>query len=251
MSLLSVVTVSVRPEKTSAYEDHVHSLAYKAKSARESFEWAAREEITGNLGTFHFVSEAADWAAFAGREALPVFARRVLGESRGSQFLDGVNSCVTSRTSAIGRERLDLSQPPKAGAEHTAMNMVTLLQVRAGGEEAGEELIRKVAQALPKTNDPRRFLTYQAFTGNPRLYWIVSPLAELADLDRMLSPQELLQKAFGAEGAKIHRAGLDAVERMERRITVLRPELSNASWLGKVSARAFEHGIAARPHATH
>ncbi len=252
MSLLTVVTVSVRPDKIRPYEELVHSLAEKAKSGHEDFEWAARQEISGNLHTMHFVSQAEDWATLASRESLAVFACRVLGDARGRQFLDGVNECVISRISAVARQRLDLSQPPSAGAEHTAISMVSMLQVRPGGEDAGEELIRKVAQAIPLVKDPRRFIAYQAFTGNPRLYWTVSPLQDLGDLDRMLSPQELLQNAFGAEGAMIYRTGFEAIERIERRLTILRPELSHTSWLGKVATRRpLQRTEAPRPEARH
>jgi hypothetical protein len=252
MSLTTVVTVGVRPEKAGTYEASVHHLVDRAKAAHEKMDWAARQEIAGNMGTIHFVSEVADWATLAAREPLPIFARRVLGDTEGAKFLDEIRECVLSRTYTIGRDRLDISQPPAPGAEHSAMSLVSLMRVRPGGEDACEELIRKVAQAIPKVKDPRRFVAYQTFAGNPRVYWVVSPLSDLADLDAMLSPQELLLKAFGAEGALIYRTGFEAIEHMERRITVLRPELSLATWADKVSGRWLQRGAtAARPSATH
>jgi len=46
-----------------------------------------------------------------------------------------------------------------------------------------------------------------------------------------------LYKAFGAEGALIYRSGIDAVEHMERQLTVLRPELSNGAWVPAFQTR--------------
>jgi len=245
MSLSTVLSVSVRPERASAYEAGVHRLAEKAQTLKERFEWAAYQVLVGRIGTIHFVSDAPDWATLAAREPVDLFVRRVLGEPEGVQLLEQLSACVLAERYVIGRDRLDLSHPPDPNAQHTSMGMVTLIRVRPGGEDACEELIRKVAQAIPLVSDLRRFVAYQTFVGDVRTYWIAGPLADLADLDRMLGPQELLHKAFGAEGALIYRNGLDAIERMERQITVLRLELSNASWLGSVTGRMAPRAAAA------
>jgi hypothetical protein len=234
MSLTTVLSVAVRPDRASAYEAHVHELAAKAVATNEPFEWAAYQVIAGTIGTMHFVSEVPNWAAIAEREPIELLVRRVLGDSQGAQLIERLAECVVSERFAIGRDRPDLSRPLPPDSPHRASAVVTLIQARPGGEDACEELFRKTAEAAPKVNDPRHFTAYQTFVGQSRTYWIVTPLADLADLDRMLSPQELLQKAFGAEGSLIHRTGFDAIERLERQITMLRPELSNAKWLGSV-----------------
>jgi hypothetical protein len=234
MSLTTVLSVAVRPDRASAYEAYVHELAAKAVATKEPFEWAAHQVFAGRIGTMHFVSEAPNWAAIAEREPIELMIRRVLGDSQGAQLIERVAECVVSERFAIGRDRPDLSRPLPPDSPHRASAVVTLIQARPGGEDACEELFRKTAQAAPLVDDPRHFSTYQTFVGQSRTYWIVTPLADVADLDRMLSPQELLQNAFGAEGALIYRTGFDAIERLERQMTILRPELSNATWLGKV-----------------
>ena len=65
----------------------------------------------------------------------------------------------------------------------------------------------------------------------------------------MLPLHELLPRAFGAEGALIYRTGFEAIERMERQLNMLRPELSNAAWLPTVTARRPERAASARPAA--
>ena len=249
MSLTTVLSVEVRPDRASAYESHVHELAAKAVAGKEQFEWTAHQVIAGPLGTMHFVSEAPDWAALGAREPIESLARRLLGDNEGALLLERIAECVVARRFEIARDRADLSQPVAPEDPPRANTLVSVIQARPGGEDACEELIRKVAQAIPLVNDPRRFMAYESFVGPTRTYWIVTPLAEMTDLDRMLSPKELLQKAFGADGVLLHRTGFEAIERLERQLIVLRPELSNAKWRGEVAGRRARTSTAAR--ATH
>src|SRR5262249_31161413 len=108
--------------------------------------------------------------------------------------------------------------------------------------------IRKAAQAIPSLKDPRRFLAYQTVVGDLRTYWVVTPLDSLADLDRMLPPHELLQRAFGAEGSLIYRTALDHIEHYEREISTLRPERSTGTGVNSSTARTPDRR-AARPGA--
>jgi hypothetical protein len=249
MSLTTVLSVEVRPDRANAYESHVHELASKAVAGKEPFEWIAHQVIAGPIGTMHFVSEAPDWAALGAREPIEQLARRLLGENEGALLLDRIAECVVSRRFEIARDRADLSYPVASDDPPRANTLVSVIQARPGGDDACEELIRKVAQAIPLVKDPRRFTAYEAFVGPTRTYWIVTPLADMADLDRMLSPRDLLQKAFGAEGVLLHRTGFDAIERLERQLIVIRPELSNATWLGDVVGRRPRAAAAAA--ATH
>ncbi len=247
MSLTTVLSVSVRPDRMSAYESGVQRLAQQADEQKEAFEWGAYQVVAGALGTLHFVSSAPDWATFAAREPIEVLVRRILGDTGGAQLLEELGQCIVAERYVIGRDRLDLSCPPPENAAHTAMATVATLQAKPGGEDACEELIRKVAQAIPQVSDPRRMMACQTFIGDPRVYWIVTPLADVADLDRMLPIEELLMKAFGAEGTLIHRTALAAIERFERHMTMFRPELSHASWAGSVIGLPSQRAAAARP----
>jgi len=249
MSLTTVLSVNVRPDRASVYEATVHELAAKAVQTKEPFEWATHQVVAGPIGTMHIVSEVDNWAALAAREPVELLVRRLLGDTEGAQFMQRASECVVSERFAIGRARPDLSYPIERDAPRRASALVSLIRARPGGDDACEELIRKVAQAIPEVKDPRRFTAYQTFIGESRTYWIVTPLADIGELDRMLSPQDLLHKAFGAEGVLIARTGFDAVERMERHMTMLRPELSNATWLGKVVGLRSRPAAAA--HAAH
>lgn len=246
MALTTVLTVHVKPERMGAYEAHVHRISDKAVTAKEPFEWAAYQVVAGRLGTIHFVSEVTSWTAYAQREPVELLIRRLMGETEGAKLLDQLAACILSERFVIGRDRPDLSYPVSPEVPHRAASLVSVMHVRPGGEDACEELIRKVAQAIPQVNDPRRFTAYESFIGDSRTYWIVTPLADVADLDTILSPRELLQKAFGAEGVLVHRTGFDAIDRLEREMNVLRPELSNAKWLGSVVGMRARPGAAAQ-----
>jgi hypothetical protein len=244
MALTTILSVAVRPEKRSTYEARVHELAEKAIANREPVEWMAHQVEAGTLGTFHFVSESPDWTALNARGSIEGIIRRVMGGTEGVQLLERLGECVLSQRYIVGQARGDLSYPLEANRPMRPMGLVTLFRSQPGGQDALEELIRKVAQAIPQANDPRRFMAYQTVIGDLRSYLVVTLLEDMSELDRLLPPAELLQKAFGAEGALIYRNGLDAVERMERQLTVLRPELSNGAWVAAFMSRAAERRAA-------
>jgi len=105
---------------------------------------------------------------------------------------------------------------------------VTTVRTRPGGQEAVEELLRKISEAIPKVDDPARITVFQAVIGDLRTYWTVRPLRELADLDRQRLPARLLTDAFGAgEGGLIFRSAMEAMESAERAIVRYLPELSH------------------------
>ncbi len=237
MSFTTVLSVSVRPDKASAYEAGVQRVAARALEQKESFEWAAYQVAAGALGTIHFVTESPDWATIGSREPVDILIRRLLGETEGSALFDRLGECIIAQREVIGQARLDLSYPAPERPAPAEAGMVTIMRVRPGGQDACEELIRKVAQAIPAVGDPRRFTAYQTVVGDLRTYWTVVPLSELAELDRALSPPELLLKAFGAEGALLYRTGIDSIEHMERHLSMLRPDLSNGAWVRSFAAR--------------
>lgn len=252
MSLMTVLSVSVRPDRFTTYEARVQRLAEKAVAKKEPFEWAAHQVMAGALGTLHFTSECRDWAALSAREPIDVLIRKLMGDTEGTQLIDQLSECVLNERYIIGQERADLSCAPDAHNRMQPFGTVTILRARPGGQDALEELIRKLAQAIPQVKDPRRFTAYQTVMGDLRTYWTTVPLSDVAELDAMLPLPELLYKAFGAEGALLYRTGIDAVEHIERQLTILRPELSNGAWVTAFRARsAGAHRGAAAQTAKH
>jgi len=233
MPLIHVLTVRPRAEKARTYEDIVHRIAERARSANESFRWTAHQTIHGAPPAYHFVSEASDWTTLgAGDVTAVAFVMRLFGSKDGQKLRDELAACAGETESVIGRDRPELSclaDEPELARGRAPYALVTRMLARPGGQDALEELVRKIAEAIPKTDDPTRMATYQVMIGPLRSYWTVRPLMSLADLDAQALPNDLLTRAFGAgEGGLVFRSGTEAIEQSTRTIAVLRPELSNA-----------------------
>lgn len=246
MSLTTVLSVSVRPDCMSAYEAQAHAVAEKAVARKEPFEWAAHQVAAGRLGPIHFVSQAPTWADLAAREPIETLIRRLMGDSDGAAILEQLAACIASERYTIAEERPDLSYPSAAVETPKPLSLLTVFRVRPGGQEMFEEFLRGVGRAIAAVKDPRRFLAHQTMIGNAGVYWAVTPLDSLAELDLMLPPGELLRRAFGAEGIALHRHALERVEHTQRTITTLRPELSNGTWVTSFMARVARQPSAQR-----
>ena len=231
MTLTTVLSVSLIPAKARIYEDGVRRLAERAREQRDAFQWRTYQVVAGQQGVFHFVSQAQDFAELAKRDVTPqALVLRLLGEKEGAKLGEELAGCSAASRYTIARERPDLSYPPDSRTEVLPMSVVTVLRTRPGHHDAAEELLRKIAEAIPKVDDPARLVVYQTLIGDLRTLWTVRPIHSLADLDRQLPPAELLTKAFGAaEGGLISRSGTEALETVQRSINLLRLDLSNPS----------------------
>jgi hypothetical protein len=232
MSLIHILTTRPRPEMTRAYEGIVQRIAERARSTREKFRWTAHQTLHGAAPAYHFVSEAPDWTTLSAGDLTAVaFVMRLFGSKDGQRLRDELAACGSQSVSRIGRDRPDLSclgDEPELARGRAPFALVTRVVARPGHRDAVEELLRKVAEAIPKLDDPTRVAAYQTVIGQLRSYWTVRPLLSLGDLDAQSMPGDLLIRAFGAgEGGLVHRSGLEAIERSRRTIVTLRPELSN------------------------
>ena len=148
-------------------------------------------------------------------------------EQEGSEILERMGSCIQSAQSQILRDRPELSYPADEGVQPEAL-LITNAIVRPGHQAAAEELIRKIAEAVPKTGDARRFTVYQPLVGNLRAIGSLRQLATLSELDNAQPLEDLLVQAFGAsEGGLIYRSGSEAMESLEAELAVPRVDLSN------------------------
>lgn len=154
---------------------------------------------------------------------------RVLGEKKALEWMGEVFSCVESQRQEISQDRPELSYAPEGTDLTSPAAIVTVVRARPGQQDACEELIRKIAEAMPKVNDRSRIITYETAIGELGRYWTVRPMESFAELDQQLPPAVLLNEAFGAaEGGLIFRSGLQTIEQVERNIVSLLPDLSNA-----------------------
>jgi hypothetical protein len=228
MSIMTVLAQSLRPERLGHYEEAVRRLAERAVTKKEEFHWSAYQTAFGDLGTIYYTSVVESWAEIANRGTSETLAERVLGEKEGRKLISDLRECVLSSTQTVSAERPDLSYQRDAATAPTPFAVVTAVRVRPDGQDAFEEFLRKIAEAIPKVDEPAQISTRQILIGNLREYRVIRPLDDLAELDAQRQPADLLTKAFGAaEGGLFVRNGLAAIELVERRIVAYRKDLSN------------------------
>lgn len=231
MALHTVLSVEVQPGAIVRYAAHIQQLAEAARKKKEAFAWGAYQTLFGERTQIHYVSSAESFAALEARGAVPDLVARVLGGAAAPRFLEEVGGCVATQRMTVSADRPDLSYVRgelRPGAPRAAA--VTRIRIRPGAREAFEELLRKLAEAIPKLDDPAQLVVRQVVVGNTAEYLAIRPLDGLADLDAQRTPDRLLTDAFGpGEGGLIFRNGGDAIAEMEREIVALREELSNPS----------------------
>jgi hypothetical protein len=222
--------LTLRAERLSIFEAAARRVAERAVSQKEKFRWVVYQTMYGDITTMSYVSQAEDWAELEAEAVEPVdaFVRRLLGEKEGQRALEEIRSAVERAQQTVSIERPELSYPPEQTGRPAPFVMVTLIRVRPGGNEAFEELIRKVAEAIPKVDEPARVVVRQTIVGNLREYGVIRPLQSLKELGAHRTPADLLTRAFGAaEGGLIFRTGNEAIEHIERRIVAYRQDLSH------------------------
>jgi hypothetical protein len=228
MPLESVLSVQIKPDRVQQYQETVAELATRAREQSDPFKWTAHEVAYGGEARLHFSSSIENFAELGQRGIPPEMVLRVFGEERGAQAMATFGECSQVNSSSVSTDRPDLSYPPDEGSVTMPAAVVTSISARSGQIDACEEVIRKIAEAIPKVGDPARMNTFQTILGDLSHYWTVRPISDLSELDQQLPPAELLNQAFGpAEGGLIYRTGLDAIETAERRILLYRADLSN------------------------
>ncbi|MEN8181105.1 MAG: hypothetical protein ABFS46_01070 [Myxococcota bacterium] len=220
----------VRPDSFVSFEDGVARLATAAREKGYERPWTAYQVVYGQTGTIGFSTLHDDWQSLGAQAPPATVFEEVLGAEAGRKHFAATNACLDQIESvvAIARDELSHAEPAGPSAPSQTM-MLTQLRARPGGQEACEELIRKIAEAIPKVDDPMRFRTFQTLVGDRLSYAIVVPLeGGLGALDQQLPVPELLNQAFGtAEGGLIFRSGREAIESLQTEINLYREDLSN------------------------
>jgi hypothetical protein len=229
MALNSVLSAEVRPECIPRYTAAIARLAEAARKKKEPFTWGAFQTLFGAEMRFYYASSADSFKALEARGTVPDLVTRVLGAADAPRFLEEVGGYLVGQELTLSIDRPDLSYLPRplAPREIRAASVIRA-RVRPGARETFEELARKLAEAIPKADDPSQLIARQVIVGNPNEYQLIRPLRELAELDSQLPPDQLLTRAFGAgEGGLLFRNGGDALLSVERSIVGLVEPLSN------------------------
>ena len=224
-----ITTITLRPDRIVAFQEQVAELANAAAEKDEKWSWTAHQTLFGEGPTIHFASRAETFAEIEAQGQVEGLWLRAMGETRGLEAMMRAQDCIASMQQTVSIDRPDLSYSSGvASPEEYPYAAITLARARPGHFEGLEELIRKVAEAIPKTGESSKLLTYQVMFGQMGSYWTLRPLRSLAELDEQLPATELLNQAFGhAEGGLLWRSGSEAIEEARREVVVYHPELSN------------------------
>lgn len=229
MALNTVLSVEVQPGAILRYTAQIQQLAEAARKKKEKLTWGAYQTLFGERTQLHFVSSADSFGALEARGSTADLVGRVLGPSEAPRFVTEIGACVAAQRMTVSVDRPDLSYlrgELKPGDARAAS--VTRIRIRPGAREAFEELLRKLAEAIPKLDEPAQLMTRQVVVGNTAEYLAIRPLRQLADLDVQRTPEQLLTQAFGpGEGGHVFRNGGDAIQEIERELVSIREELSN------------------------
>jgi hypothetical protein len=227
MSINTVVRYRIRPDRIPAWENALADIAKRAHEESDPIRYLCAQVQGGELSSYDIVLPGETVSEAATREPAPALIARLFNSKEAARVMADTSGSILSAQSTILRDRPELGYPDEAGGGEMAAAVVTTAVVRPGHQEAVEELFRKVAEAIPKTGDVRRFSTWQPLIGDMRALHAVRPVRAFADLDQIGPIDELLVQAFGpAEGGLVYRAAGEGLESLTSQLMVLRADLS-------------------------
>ena len=228
MALVNSDSCRARPGSMIAFEDVIARLSEAAAEQDYERPWTAYQTLHGTIGNISFITLHESWQKLAQQVPPATVFQDLFGPEQGRELFAEANACLDELESIVAVDRPELSYPEAELEGPPAFMQFTQIRARAGAQEECEELIRKVAEAIPKVDDPTRFTAWQTLLGDRQMYGIALPLSGIGDLDWRLSPADLLEKAFGSsEGSLIYRQGRQAISELKTSISVYREDLSN------------------------
>jgi len=229
MSILNVIRYQIRPEKTLEWEGAIAEVTARANERNDPLLWNTLQIMAGKIGAYVIAIPSESFGAAVGMERADALVARLFESADAERLLVAVTSAIQSVERVILRDRPELGYPAEDDAGEMRAAVVTRAVVRPGHREACEELFRKVAEAIPKTDDVRRFTTYQPLVGDLRELATARPIRELTELDQATPVEGLLNQAFGAaEGGLIFRQGIEGFESLTSEVLSVRTDLSRS-----------------------
>lgn len=228
MSILTLNQYSLRAGKIATFEAVLREVSSRACEVGESLHWTTAQAVVGDLATLDMAIQSDSLAEAAARESPAALLERLFGQERGLVMATRMGECIARVRSTMLRDRPDLSYPSQVSRGLPAGAVVLRATTRAGRQAECEALIRMIAEAIPKTEDIRRFTAWQPVMGDLRGIFTLRPVYDLDELDAVGPVSELLVAAFGMEsGRRIYREGLESIEQMESRLLLVRGDLSH------------------------
>lgn len=229
MGLNRVTSISVHPGRQLEFQQRVAELALAASEQGDPWHWTVHETLYGERARVHFATRAESFEEIDAQGRDEELWLRALGEHHGRDAMLCAQKCIASVERTLSLDRPDLSFTDDiAPPEEFPYSSIVMAHAKPEQAEGCEELIRKVAEAIPKLGLTLKLFSSQVMFGAHGTYWTLRPVRRLADLDEEPSANELLHEAFGAvEAGLIWRHGMASLEAANRELVAYRPELSN------------------------
>jgi hypothetical protein len=213
-------------DKPKAGMEQQYEEALKAHMAwhgqqKDTWEWHTWLEVNGEeLGSFVIGTFGHTWEEF---DARTEFQAKDAADAVGR--LGPYSQTVTN---AIDVYRADLSRPPEGEAPLPLMSVV-LFNLKVGAESDFTHYIRKVHEAIGKTNWPTRYIWRQLVNGGdlPQFILILPRKNWAGFKPPEKSFQAMLEEAYGREeAASLLRLYRKSVRSVRNSILQHRPDLS-------------------------
>lgn len=225
---LQVLTVTVKPEAVTDYEDYVKKVVASAAKT-PGFPRVVTYQVTmgGPSYTYNFVLPFNKWADLDGWTPLSRALATFYGEAEAARIGRAGRSAVVHSESIVHRLLRDLSTKPRSFDPPAPFVFVVRTEVDPAMQRSYEEYLSKLKTAQEQSPDSPTAIRRVSALGPALTYSTAQFFTKHADRDAWTPPGDALRKAHGeAEGRRLLEEGARAVRRREIYVLAFRPDLS-------------------------
>jgi hypothetical protein len=228
-SYVHSILVTVKPTSVTDFEDYVKKImAAATKVGSPQVILAAQLQTGGPQYTYVFASPFGSFEEMEKWPSIPEMLTKALGDVEGGKILKGGRATIESTETWVARTQAELSTNLKP-LDLTATPFVRLLRTDVDPAMTGayEAFLAKVRAAQEKAPGYPTVSRRVTVLGKSSIYYSVTYVKSIADLDKIPNQGELMRKAYGEEGAAtITQSGNAAVRNRDAWLLRYRPDLS-------------------------
>ncbi|HUG53974.1 MAG TPA: hypothetical protein VMR21_10240 [Vicinamibacteria bacterium] len=225
---IQVVTVTVKPEAVTDYEDYVKKIVASAgKSTAFPRVVAYQVAMGGPAYTYHFVLPFQKWAELDNWTTISAALASAQGEAEAARITKAGRTAVKHSENAVHRLLPDLSTRPRALASPARFAYLVRTEVDPDEQRPYEDFLARLKAAQEQAPDAPSAVRRVSVMGSALTYTTVQFFNKHAERDGWTSVPDTLRKAHGdTEGRRLLDEGTRAVRRREVLVLAHRPDLS-------------------------
>ena len=225
---IQVVTVTVKSEAVSEYEDSVKKIVAAANKVGAPQRVYTQQVVRGGPGfTYKIVLPFSKWSEVDAWTPVPDMLVKAYGEAEAAKILKTWRAAVQHSDSEVFRLLPGLSTRPQSFRFPLAYVFVVRTEVKPELASAYELYLAKLKAAQEQAADAPTVVRRVSAQGLSSTYITSIPFDKNSELDGWSSPGETLRKAYGeAEARHIIESSLRCVSKREIFVNAYRPDLS-------------------------